>query len=41
MQDSNGISCNFYMGQTDMQGVLFMIVEYNDYAWMYFVTPER
>lgn len=41
MQDVNGISCNFYMGQTDIQGVLFMIVEYNDYAWMYFVTPER
>ena len=41
MQDSNGISCNFYMGPTEIQGVLFMVVEYNDYAWMYFVVPEQ
>ena len=36
-----GISCNFYMGPTEIQGVLFMVVEYNDYAWMYFVVPEK
>ena len=41
MQDVNGISCNFYMGPTEIQGVLFMVVEYNDYAWMYFVVPEN
>ena len=41
MQDVNGISCNFYMGPTEIQGVLFMVVEYNDYAWMYFVVPEE
>ena len=41
MQDANGISCNFYMGQSELPGVLFMIVEYNDYAWMYFVIPEK
>lgn len=41
MQDANGISCNFYMGPTQIDGVLFMIVEYSDYAWMYFVVPEK
>ena len=41
MQDSSGNSCNFYMGPTEVQGVLFIIVEYNDYAWMYFVVPEN
>ena len=41
MQDANGISCNFYMGPTEIDGVLFMIVEYSDYAWMYFVVPEQ
>ena len=41
MQDANGISCNFYMGPTEIDGVLFMIVEYSDYAWMYFVVPEK
>ena len=41
MQDANGTSCNFYMGPTEIQGVLFMVVEYNDYAWMYFVVPEE
>ena len=41
MQDANGISCNFYMGQSEIPGVLFMVVEYNDYAWMYFVVPEE
>jgi hypothetical protein len=41
MQDSSGNSCNFYMGPTEIQGVLFIIVEYNDYAWMYFVAPEN
>lgn len=41
MQDSNGISCNFYMGQTELPKVLFMIVEYNYYAWIYFVVPEK
>jgi hypothetical protein len=40
MQDSNGISCNFYMGQSELPGVLFIVIEYNDYAWMYLVTPE-
>ena len=40
MQDTNGISCNFYMGPSEIEGVMFMIVEYNDYAWMYFVIPE-
>ena len=41
MQDFNGISCNFYMGPTEIEGVLFIIVEYSDYAWMYFVIPEK
>ena len=41
MQDANGISCNFYMGQSELPGVLFMVVEYSDYAWMYFVVPEN
>ena len=41
MQDSNGISCNFYMGQTELPGVLFIVIEYSDYAWMYFVVPEK
>jgi len=41
MQDSNGISCNFYMGQSELPGILFMVVEYNDYAWMYLVVPEQ
>ena len=41
MQDANGISCNFYMGPTEIDGVLFIIVEYSDYAWMYFVIPEE
>ena len=41
MQDANGISCNFYMGQSEIPGVMFMVVEYNDYAWMYFVVPEE
>ena len=41
MQDTNGISCNFYMGPTQIDGVLFMVVEYSDYAWMYFVVPEE
>ena len=41
MQDSNGISCNFYMGPTEIQGVLFIIIEYSDYSWMYFVVPEK
>ena len=41
MQDTNGISCNFYMGQSKLPGVLFMVVEYSDYAWMYFVVPEE
>jgi hypothetical protein len=41
MQDSSGNSCNFYMGPTEIKGVLFIIVEYNDYAWMYFVVPEN
>lgn len=41
MQDAKGISCNFYMGPTEIDGVLFMIVEYSDYAWMYFVVPEN
>jgi hypothetical protein len=40
MQDANGISCNFYMGPSEITGVLFMIIEYNDYAWMYLVVPE-
>ena len=41
MQDANGISCNFYMGPSEIEGVLFMVVEYSDYAWMYFVVPEE
>lgn len=41
MQDANGISCNFYMGQSEIPGVMFMVVEYSDYAWMYFVVPEE
>jgi len=41
MQDANGTSCNFYMGESELPGVLFMIVEYSDYAWMYFVVPEE
>lgn len=41
MQDSNGVSCNFYMGQSEIQGVLFIVIEYNDYAWMYLVIPEN
>ena len=41
MQDANGINCNFYMGQSELPGVLFMVVEYSDYAWMYFVVPEN
>jgi len=41
MQDANGISCNFYMGPTEIQGVLFIIIEYSDYSWMYFVVPEK
>jgi hypothetical protein len=41
MQDSSGNSCNFYMGPTEMQGVLFIVIEYNDYAWMYMVVPEK
>jgi hypothetical protein len=40
MQDSSGISCNFYMGPSEITGVLFIIIEYNDYAWMYLVVPE-
>lgn len=40
MQDTNGISCNFYMGPSEIEGVMFMVVEYNDYAWMYLVVPE-
>lgn len=40
MQDSSGNSCNFYMGPSEITGVLFMIIEYNDYAWMYLVVPE-
>ena len=41
MQDASGISCNFYMGQSEIPGVMFMVVEYSDYAWMYFVVPEE
>jgi hypothetical protein len=41
MQDSSGNSCNFYMGPSEITGVLFMMVEYNDYAWMYMVVPEK
>jgi hypothetical protein len=40
MLDSNGISCNFYMGPIANSQSVFIAVEYNDFSWMYYCTDE-
>jgi len=38
--DSKGQNCNFYMGPVENSDSIFMVIEYNDFSWMYFTTPE-
>jgi len=36
--DSNGLQCFVYVGRKD--DVMYLIIEYGDYAWMYLITPN-
>ncbi len=36
--DSNGLQCFLYLGRKD--DIMYLIIEYGDYAWMYLVTPN-
>jgi hypothetical protein len=40
MLDTNGTSCNFYMGPIANSQSVFIAVEYNDFSWMYYCTDE-
>jgi hypothetical protein len=36
--DKDGLQCYLYLGNTE--GVIYTIIEYGDYAWMYYLNPN-
>jgi hypothetical protein len=36
--DTSGLQCFVYLGRKD--DVMYLIIEYGDYAWMYLITPN-
>ena len=36
--DKNGLKCVVYLGSND--GLIYTIIEYGDYAWMYYLNPN-
>ena len=37
--DTKGLQCFLYLGKKD--DIIYVIIEYGDYAWMYLVTPNN
>jgi hypothetical protein len=37
--DKNGLQCFLYLGN-DEDGNIYTIIEYGDYAWMYYLKPN-
>lgn len=37
--DKSGLQCILYLG-TDIDSDIFTIIEYGDYAWMYYLKPN-
>lgn len=40
MVDSNGVVCNYYVGNLD-SGALYISIEYQDISWVYFISIEE
>lgn len=38
--DKNGLQCYLYLGK-DEDGDIYTIIEYSDYAWLYYLKPNN
>ena len=37
--DGSGLQCFVYIGNKDE--IMYLVIEYSDYAWMYLITPSN